>query len=1503
MNRIAAIASLLFLSITSLLYGQQVFPDPFQPVCATDEWHAAMAAEDPQFAKEIAHYVNEAVPLLAAGKGRSTEPLLTITVVVHVIHNGEPIGQGQNISDEQIEAQIAILNEDFTALNPQFYQTPSKWAGAAGVPNIQFCLASKDPAGNPTNGITRHQMQVTGSSWNNNNINSEIKPATNWDPHRYMNVYVLPIPGTTAAGGVVGFANYPTPSLIGAPTDGIVIDYRWFGAPGFPASGYRPLTHEVGHYLGVLHPFHGNSCSSDDGIDDTPNIDKATREYVMLDCDSIYPPGPVSCGNEHMYVNYMDYVNENCYTSFTQGQINLMRAVLQGTSQGFGYGSRKALLDNAPNQCNLVANDAGIIRQLDPPTVSCTTDSLSPRITLRNFGTDDLDSVLIITRIDNQTPDTFLYTLSMFPGENRDVVLPAIFPPNGPYQLTIYTALPNGAADERPDNDTLRVQLFTYVAIPPPLFESFENDTTLPTASGIFSFNLNADDFTWQLTDLASAWGEGSRSVMFDNFAGTPTNNPFGTVDALITRHYDLRNQSGSLLRFDVAYAPFSSQLTDTLLVMVATNCTQLFNQLLFKKGGVQLSTAPPTTGPFVPAPTQWRKEAIDLSAFDGMSDVTLAFINISGWGNRLYIDNIQLGQSCNTLQTNLNTTPSICSACTGTAEVLTTGGNPPFSYEWSNGLGNGPTIENLCSGPLSVTITDSFGCSNTASATIGTADGPSATVSATHETAWQAHDGTASVNVAGGSPPYTYSWSNGASGSSVAGLAPGTYGVTVTDANGCTTSASVIIEAYQCGSIDVTVTAQDVSCHGGQDGSLSASASGGVPPFSWSWSNGANTPTVSGLPAGNYSVTLTGADNCQTSATASINQPDPLTPNLSVTHETAAGAADGSATVNPQGGVPPYAYVWSNGANTASITNLPPGTYSVTVTDSKGCTATAQAMVQPFSCSGFGANVSSQDVSCFGLSNGTASASATGGNAPITFQWSTGATTSTISGLAPGTYWVTVSDASQCSEVLSVTIGQPPQLLPNASASNESTAGAADGTASANPSGGTPPFTFAWNTGATSASIEGLAPGTYTVTVTDSKGCTASQSVQVQAGPGCNLAIETFTMPASCPDVADGYAEISSVSGAAGPFTYQWSNGGTNFFISNIPAGEYTVTVSSSSGCSKSFSVTVGSSDVQNPTLVTHDVVAALDANGVAIPDPAALTEGSSDNCSMFDVEVNPPSFSCAEIGNYVVTVKITDSSGNSTTGSATVTVVDGLPPGLDCPADVVVDHCSQVTYPPVMAIDNCGTALVELLEGLPSGSDFPIGQTTVRWKATDAVGNEAECVFIVDVLSDLAILIDTVMPSTGAMDGAIQFGVQGGKPPYEVSVYQDGVPRPDLSPAALPPGMYQLHVADAAGCAILSAVVEVPLGNATLDQRDEAGPIAFPNPTTGRLHIGWDAYRLHSGSAHIFGATGKLVGKAGIPAGAGQVRLDLGSLPAGVYLLRVTAGSKVAWLKVIRQ
>jgi Pregnancy-associated plasma protein-A/SprB repeat/HYR domain len=1494
-----------------IVSGKPVIGNPAVPVCAFDEFNQQLSEQNPVFAQELQQYLDEAVPLLSSGAGQEKsilEPLLSISVVVHVIHSGEPVGTGENISDEQVQAQIAILNEDYTALNPQFYNTPAQWTGVAGNPNIEFCLASVDPAGNPANGITRHNLQITGSSWSNNNINSVIKPATNWAPTRYFNIYVLPIPGTSAAGGVVGFSNYPAPSLIGAAQDGVVIDYRWFGAPGFGVSGWRPLTHETGHYLGLPHPFKGNSCSADDGIADTPNIDKPTREYATLDCTDEYPPGPVSCGNEHLYENYMDYVTENCYTSFTGGQANVVRAVLDGTSSGYGYGSRQQLIANAPNQCNLAANDAGIIRFLAPAVITCTTDSLPALVTLRNFGVDTLMSVLFISQIDANPTDTFQWQGGLFPGGNLDVELPAFLAPEGSYDLTIHTESPNAVADERPENDTISVNRFTFVAVAPPLFEDFENEPSFPTGGGLFGFNVNADDFVWQLDSSVSAFGTGTESALFDNFAGTPLNNPLGTIDALITRHYDLTEYQNTELHFDLAYAPFSAALTDTLLVMVATDCSQIFNEVVFVKGGETLATAPATQDPFVPSASQWRTESIDLSNYDGATDITLAFVNLSGWGNRLYLDNIRLGQACSTLTTQMQTTASGCTTCDGGAVVTPSGGNGSFLYQWEypapgTGQSAGNVATLLCPGMVTVTVTDAFGCTNAVPDNVGSATGPSGAVTATGETSYAAEDGTATVTPSGGVPPYNFTWSNSATTASVSNLAPGGYWVVVEDGQGCDTTINFVIAAFDCGSFAANVSVNAVTCFGGNDGTLTVLPAGGTSPYSYLWSNGSTAEQAAGLTAGTYFVTVTDDNGCPVETSGTVSQPAQLLAAATATNETANNAQNGTATASGSGGTPGYTYLWNNGAATSFVSNLAPGTYTVTVTDAAGCTATASVTVQAFSCAGFQPVISSTDVTCFGSNDGTATVTPSGGTPGYNFAWGNGQTTQTLTNLPAGTYPVTVTDGAGCTAQLPATIAEPAQLVPNATATDETSAGANDGTASVSPSGGTPPYAIFWSNGSGAMTITNLPPGNYTATIVDGNNCQAVQTVTVAAATGCSIAAETSSVPASCPNVADGSAEVTSVSGGAAPYDYLWSNGSTTFFANNLVSGTYTVTITDANQCTVVTEVEVESMDITPPVLITQPATVYLDGNGIATVDGDLVASESFDNCSLVFFEVNPAQFDCQQLGTQEVTITATDASGNSASGVAQVVVADDLPPVLTCPGDLTVDFCQGVVYDAPMAVDNCTQTTLALLAGVDSGGQFPFGTTTVEWRATDDFGNASTCSFQVTVANDLTIDIVDITAATGGLaNGQIDYSVSGGSGSYDLAWYENGLLIPGFDPAYVAPGTYQLEATDAGGCTVVSGDLVVENSTGTFNPALDRLIRLYPNPAKEKVFLRLDGVQPEQIVLKVSDVTGRVLPLLPEIFGAGGLLvLDFGGQGPGIYFIRISIGDDFTIKQVV--
>ena len=1376
------------------------------PVCGFDLHNHLEDQEHPELAAEWQKYIDHVLPFLSQNAPENST-ILTIPIVFHIIHQGEPIGQGRNISDAQILAQLDVLNADFSALNAEFGDTPSQWQSIVGNPNIQFCMATEDPNGNPSNGIDRQNFTVTGTDWQNNNINSEVKPMFNWNPNEYMNVYILSIPGTTAQGGVVGFANRPFSGTVGNTADAIVADYRWVGGPGFPVSGFRTITHEVGHYLGLPHPFNGESCNSDDGIADTPNMSDATLTVANLNCQNEYPSGPVTCGNEHLYVNYMDYVNENCYTSFTNGQINVMRSVLQGIPvPGFNYGSREALVNNSNAVCILAANDAGVIDIIAPEERTCDGADIIPTVVIRNFGTNNLTAVNVNYQINANTPVTFAWTGNLQPGDNEEVALPTFTPVNGFYQFQAYTNQPNGMMDENMTNDT--TSFIGEIAIPQtdPIIEDFESATGFPTSAGLFQFNPDADDFTWLIANGVSAFGMGEKAVVFDNFSGDNANNPFGTIDVLITPHLDFTNIPNPELSFDVAYAQYDNTLSDSLLILVATNCSPSFNQAIFFKGGSELATAPATTDAFVPTTTQWRSETVDLSAFVGQTDIAFAFVNISGWGNRLFLDNINIGVDC-ALTLTTTASAALCNGeCTGSATATVPNGTGVYTYQWDAAANNQTTAtaSNLCAGTYNVTVTDAAGCFASTQVTVTEPDALTIMASATNVSGAGTNDGTATATPAGGTANYSYNWSNGGNTATITGLAPGDYDVTVTDMNGCTIAAGVTINGFDCGSFGAIVSGTNVSCNGAADGTALAAGISGTAPFSYLWSNNATLSSIGGLQPGVYSVTITDANGCAAVAETTISEPNELIAPTTSTSETASNANNGTASVFPQGGTPDYSYIWSNNGTTATITNLSPGDYMVTVTDANDCTATSVVTVNSFDCGGFSISLTTQNISCFNVNDGMAAVINNGGQGPYEYDWNIGVNTFAINNLAPGLYMVTVTDANDCSGVLETTITQPAELVADVSSTNESANGANDGTATAAPNGGTPPYTYNWSNNSTSPSITNLSPGDYTVTIVDGNDCTYMETITVGEF-GCALAAIVQVTDASCPNVADGIATVTNIVGGTGPYSYAWSNGDTDAMAENLLPGTYSVTMTDGNGCPFFETITIVGDDTEVPTINAQNIAVELDANGEATITAEMLDGGSFDNCSMVVATASTISFNCDNIGTNDVLLTITDASGNTSQQMVVVTVEDNIAPTvITCPDDILLLDCDgEVDYELPTFTDNC-SATATLVTGFPSGDPFPVGVTEVSYEIADEGGNSAICSFLVTIDYDLTLDYSVTTPSCpGFADGFAVLSVDGGSSPYFIQFEGGG------DPVNLSAGMYSVTVIDNIGCSVTTEVI----------------------------------------------------------------------------------------------
>lgn len=345
--------------------------------------------------------------------------------------------------------------------------------------------------------------------------------------------------------------------------------------------------------------------------------------------------------------------------------------------------------------------------------------------------------------------------------------------------------------------------------------------------------------------------------------------------------------------------------------------------------------------------------------------------------------------------------------------------------------------------------------------------------------------DGSASVNVSGGNGAYTYIWSNGGTSSSIANLSPGTYNVTVNDANTCSGTATAVVAG--AANLTSSKSQTDATCFGGNDGSAFVTVSNGTPNYSYLWSNGNNTSNAANLAAGDYTVTITDGNSCVHVDSFTITQPDEI--DIQITHisPNCHGESNGSVTLNTAGGTLPYSINWSPAIPNPS--NLSAGTYDVTVTDGNSCSATSSfIMDEPALLT---TNTTSTPVSCFNGSNGTANAIPSGGLGSYSYQWCNGDTTHNTSGLSAGICSVTVTDENGCSVSASVTSQQPPQMVVVTSATNS--------TAQVDSVyGGAGPFTYVWSNTLTGPKIFGLSNGTYFVTVTDANGCTSGGSITV---------------------------------------------------------------------------------------------------------------------------------------------------------------------------------------------------------------------------------------------------------------------------------------------------------------------------------------------------------------------------------------------------------------------
>ena len=534
------------------------------------------------------------------------DEIITLPVIVHVVHNGEPIGVGANIPASQVQSQIDVLNEDYGRNGSGFNDHPN----GADI-EIRFALALVDPDGNvlPEPGI--HRISTDVSAWDFDPIEEVLKPNTIWNPDRYCNMWTLQFGGSVE--NLLGYAQFPSASNLpgseqvggAANTDGVVIRYQSFGRTGNVEAPYnlgRTTTHEIGHWLGLFHIWGDGDCGADDYCGDTPNSGQPNYSCVTTN----------SCSGDQndMIENYMDYTPDGCMNIFTNDQKTRVRMVMENSPR------RKALKNSTVHEGGTINTNAPVAIFSSDRSNVCVGQAIQ------------------FNDISNNNPtswqweffDEFGNPEGSFSGQNQSIFF------NTPGLYTVKLTVSNAAGTDEVVEDNYITVLSDNIMYS--MTEDFENTATV--LDDWVLYNPDAD----RSFDLAntSSYGVGSNSIVFDNYS--TFDDPSGTIDALVSPPLNLSSAFNPYFYFEYAYAQYNTAYSDTLLLLYSIDCGASF-EAFWVGGGSDLATAESTENAFVPNSNQWSFLQVSLGFLAGYENVHIMIANISGWGNNLYLDQI----------------------------------------------------------------------------------------------------------------------------------------------------------------------------------------------------------------------------------------------------------------------------------------------------------------------------------------------------------------------------------------------------------------------------------------------------------------------------------------------------------------------------------------------------------------------------------------------------------------------------------------------------------------------------------------------------------------------------------------------------------------------------------------------------------------------------------------------------------------------------------------------
>lgn len=1193
------IFSIIALAFTSLSVTSQTHLHTHNGFvrCATVEYDQIRRNQHPEIGTklEFEAWISQEIRQFKQQKANNRLPVLTIPVVVHVIHNGDAVGSGENISTAQVLSQIQVLNEDFRKM----MGSPGHNTNPVGADvEIEFCMAVVDPNGNSTNGVDR--VNLGQVSWDQSGIESTLKPQTIWDPTQYLNMWTCRFGGSSSS--LLGYAQFPDASGLsglpssggGANTDGIIINYNAFGTSAVDDGSFnlnptynlgRTVTHELGHWLGLRHIWGDGPCGQDDFCNDTPLAGAAN-----YGCQA----GAASCGSQDMIENYMDYSDDACMNIFTEDQKTRIRTVLSNSPRRASLATSTVCSNNnAPPVCSITPSTTSVVAGNSVNFTDGTTGS--PSSWNWNFDNTSLGGVTPTTST-TQNPTGITYNTV------------------GTYQVQLTATNANGTC-------TSTASINVVLSSGCDTIDNFVATDSL----AIYESNQASQGNPFGYIAGWNNYGDISKAEYFNGY------NPYTHVTGVDVYFYGVYDGgNGATVDFNI-WSENSGQ-PNTILGTATATLLQLDNALNSNGGQGVLHVTFPSVVNVGGSPFYCGITMNGFTPTDSLGIVTSTIHTPSNSGWEQWSDNtwhayseqaswdMNLTHYITPYVTDMPVSGTITAtpntSCPGSPITFNATGVNASAYSWYF-----PSADNENTTGTSTTATYSTPGNYTAYLFIdGTCDGSyidslpititaGPTINSVIATpSCTGNDGQITINVSNGSTPYQYSIDGGStfqSSNLFSNLIGGSYNIVVTDASGCSSIETATVP-IGTGVLSVTSTTSDPTCNA-NDGSIVVNATGGSTPYTFSNDNGSTfnagtAPyTFNNLAIGTYNLIVKDVNGCQGFETVTLVNTSAPTLTTNTVHISCNGANDGQLYNSATGGSYPYQYSidGTNFQPSGIFGGLSSGTYNITIQDANGCSSVGTAQINE------GGSVThtatTNDASC-GVNNGNISIIPTGGTTPYQYSIDGGSTFQTngfFNSLAGGTYNVVTVDANGCSSTVSSETIQGSGIFSVAAANTGETCMDSNATITVTESGGTSPFQYSIDNGLNfqnTGTFTGLSANNYNIVILDANGCQTSTSETVVNQGGFTLSVT--------PDqtICNGNTATITAGGAGSGASYSWDNGlngGTVQIVTPTTTTTYTVIANDTQGCSRTGTTTVTVNQIptvtvtpNNPTICSGDSI-----------------------------------------------------------------------------------------------------------------------------------------------------------------------------------------------------------------------------------------------------------------------------------------------------------------------